>query len=246
MHFLRYLGQYCLLMSKVLSKPEKPRVFYRRVIQEMQLLGINSIVIVVIISFFIGAVIAIQTALNLENPLIPKYYIGLGARDTMLLEFSSTVVALILAGKVGSNISSEIGSMRITEQIDVLEIMGVNSANYLILPKIIAAMLFNPILNIISIFVGIMGGFSVSLTTNIVNPNDFIYGLHYAFNPYYVTYSMVKTVVFAFLITSISAYHGYFVRGGALEIGVASTKSVVNTSIAILFFNLILTQLLLT
>jgi phospholipid/cholesterol/gamma-HCH transport system permease protein len=193
-----------------------------------------------------GAVITIQTALNLENPLIPKYYIGLGTRDSMLLEFSSTVVGLILAGKIGSNIASELGTMRITEQIDVLEIMGINSANHLVLPKIIATVLFNPVLNVISIFVGIFGGWAASVATNIVNPSDFLYGIHYWFIPFYVTYSFIKTIVFAFIITSVSSFHGYYVRGGAREVGRASTLAVVHSSVLILMFNLILTQLLLT
>jgi phospholipid/cholesterol/gamma-HCH transport system permease protein len=233
-------------MSKCFVAPEKFGVFRKQVAHEMNNLGIRSITIVVIISIFMGAVITIQTALNLENPLIPKYYIGLGTRDSMLLEFSSTVVGLILAGKVGSNIASELGSMRISEQIDALDIMGVNSASYLILPKIIAAILFHPVLNAISIFVGIFGGWLAAVSTRIVNPAEFLYGVHYWFEPFYVTYSFIKTIVFAFIITTVSAYHGYYVRGGSLEVGRASTRAVVNSSVLILLFNLILTQIMLT
>ncbi len=232
-------------MRKVFSKPEKMNVFYRQLFRDMQNLGVNSIGIIIVVSFFMGAVITIQTALNLENPLIPRYYIGLGTRDSILLEFSSTMVALILAGKVGSNIASEIGTMRITEQIDVLEIMGINSANYLLLPKILSAVIFNPILNIISMFVGIAGGWLAAVSTGIVGTSEYLYGVHFSFIPFYVAYSLIKTVVFAFIITSVSSYHGYYVRGGALEVGRSSTKAVVQSSILILLFNLILTQLLL-
>lgn len=212
----------------------------------MMNLGVSSIGIVIIISFFMGAVITLQTAYNTENPIFPKYLIGLGCRDSMLLEFSSTVVALILAGKVGSNITSEIGSMRISEQIDALEIMGVNSASYLILPKIVAAVFFNPLLTIISIVVGVFGGWIIVLITGVIPAGDYIFGIQYAFIPFYITYALIKTVVFAFIITSVSAYHGYYVEGGSLEVGKSSTRAVVYSSIAILFFNVILTQLLLS
>lgn len=245
MGILQQIGQYINLMRKVFSKPEKMNVFYRQLFRDMQNLGVNSIGIIIVVSFFMGAVITIQTALNLENPLIPRYYIGLGTRDSILLEFSSTMVALILAGKVGSNIASEIGTMRITEQIDVLEIMGINSANYLLLPKILSAVIFNPILNIISMFVGIAGGWLAAVSTGIVGTSEYLYGVHFSFIPFYVAYSLIKTVVFAFIITSVSSYHGYYVRGGALEVGRSSTKAVVQSSILILLFNLILTQLLL-
>lgn len=234
-----------MLLYRVFRLPRKFKQFYINFVKEIEVLGINSIGIVVIISFFIGAVIAIQTALNLENPLIPRYYIGLATRDSMILEFCSTMVALILAGKVGSNIASEIGTMRISEQIDALDVMGVNSAEYLILPKIFAALFFNQILYVISIAVGLMGGYFVALFTDIVKPPDYIYGLHYWYQPYYIWYSYVKTLVFAFIITTVSAYHGYFVRGGAKEVGKASTQAVVRSSIIIIIFNLILTHVML-
>jgi len=233
-------------MSRVFTKPDKPKIFLQQTIKEIKVLGIDSIGIIILISVFIGAVITIQTALNLENPLIPRYYIGLVARDTLLLEFSSTMVGLILAGKIGSNIASEIGTMRVSEQIDALEIMGVNSANYLILPKVVATLFFNPVLNVISIAVGLAGGWIAAVTTDIVLPSDYLYGIHYWFIPFYVTYSFIKTLFFAFIITSISAYYGYFVKGGALQVGQASTRAVVYSSVFILLFNLILTQLLLT
>lgn len=246
LNFLTHVGRYVLMLGKVFSKPEKPRIYYRQTIHEIVYLGINSIAIIAIISFFMGAVITLQTAYNTENPIYPTYLIGLGCRDSILLEFSSTIVALILAGKVGSNIASEIGTMRVTEQIDALEMMGVNSASYLILPKVIATLFFNPFLNLISIIVGIIGGWLAGTMSGVITSEDFIYGIQYAFIPYYVTYSMIKTVIFAFIITSVSAYQGYYVEGGSLEVGRASTKAVVYSSLIVLLFNVILTQLLLS
>jgi phospholipid/cholesterol/gamma-HCH transport system permease protein len=244
--FLTQLGRYVLLLGKVFSIPEKPSVYYKQTMREFVFLGLNSIGIISIISFFMGAVITLQTAYNTENPIYPTYLIGLGCRDSIILEFSSTVAALILAGKVGSNIASEIGTMRVTEQIDALEIMGVNSASYLILPKIIATLFFNPFLTLISICVGIFGGWIAGTTLGVITSQDFIYGIQYSFIPYYITYSLIKTVVFAFIITSVSAFQGYYVNGGSLEVGRASTKAVVYSSVLILMFNVILTQLLLS
>ncbi|MCJ7446438.1 MAG: ABC transporter permease [Bacteroidales bacterium] len=244
--FLSQLGRYVLLLQKVFSKPEKASIYYRQTMQEMIYLGFNSIGIITIISFFMGAVITLQTAYNTENPIYPTYLIGLGCRDSIILEFSSSVAALILAGKVGSNIASEIGTMRVTEQIDALEMMGVNSASYLILPKIIATLLFNPLLTLISIIVGIIGGWISGTLAGVITSEDFIYGIQYAFVPYYITYSIIKTVFFAFIITSVSAFQGYYVDGGSLEVGRASTKAVVFSSVLILLFNVILTQLLLS
>ena len=233
-------------MLKVFAKPEKWKIYYRQTFKEIESLGLNSIGIVVIISAFIGAVITLQTAYNMTNPLLPDYLVGLMARDTILLEFSSTIVALILAGKVGSNISSEIGTMRVTEQIDALEIMGVNSASYLILPKIIASIFTFPFLTVLSMGIGIFGGWMVGVSSGVISTNEYIYGIQFAFVPYYIVYALVKMVFFAFLITTISAYHGYTVEGGALEVGRSSTKAVVHSSIFILLFNVILTQLLLS
>lgn len=245
MKFLHPLGSYFILMGRVFSKPEKGKIYYQQTIREIIGLGFNSIGIVIIISIFMGAVITLQTRYNLENPLIPTYLIGLTARDTMLLEFSSTIVGLILAGKVGSNIASELGHMRITEQIDALEIMGVNSASYLILPKLIATILFFPILTLISMFMGVFGGWAASVITGALTSADYVYGIQYWFVPFYVTYSLIKTVVYAIIITSVPAFFGYHVSGGALEVGKASTKGVVTSSILILLFDVILTQLLL-
>ena len=241
-----HIGKYFLLLQRVFVKPEKLSVYYKETLKEIKKLGINSMGIVAIISVFMGAVITIQTAYNIENPLLPTYLIGLGARDSILLEFSSTIMALILAGKIGSNIASEIGTMRVTEQIDALEIMGVNSASFLILPKIIASVLFAPFLTLLSMIVGITGGWIAGIAAGVVTTENYIYGIQYAFVPYYITYALIKIVVFVFLITTISAYHGYYSYGGSLEVGKSSTKAVVRSSIFILLFNVILTQLLLS
>ena len=241
-----YIGRYFILMGKVFSKPEKRTIYWQRILVEMQTLGLSSIGIVAIISVFMGAVITIQMALNFESPFIPQYLIGYAARESMLLEFSSTIVALILAGKVGSNIASEIGTMRITEQIDALEIMGVNSASYLILPKIISTVIFFPFLTTLSMGIGIAGGYVLCILTGAVNPDAYITGIRYDFKPFYITYSLIKSSVFAFILTSISGFFGYYANGNSLEVGRASTQAVVISSIVILIFNLILTQLLLT
>jgi phospholipid/cholesterol/gamma-HCH transport system permease protein len=244
--FLSQVGLYFLFLKKVFSKPEKPRIYYKQTMTELVSLGLTSIGIIAIISFFMGAVITLQTAYNTENPIYPAYLIGLGCRDSIILEFSSTVSALILAGKVGSNIASEIGTMRVTEQIDALEIMGINSASYLTLPKIVATLIFNPLHTLMSISIGIFGGWIAGSVSGVITSANFIYGIQYAFVPYYITYSLIKTVFFAFIITSISAFQGYHVSGGSLEVGRASTKAVVYSSVLILLFNVILTQLLLS
>ncbi|MGQ1947346.1 MlaE family ABC transporter permease [Geofilum sp. OHC36d9] len=245
MNFLFHLGRYAIFLGKVFSRPIKHRLFFKQVVNEMDELGISSVGIVVIISFFMGAVITLQLGYNLELPLIPKYTLGVGARDVMLLEFSSTMVALILAGKVGSHIASHIGTMRVTEQIDVLDVMGINSAGYLVLPKVLGLMLTMPFLVLISMGVGIFGGWLAGTATGVVSSNDFVYGLQYAFVPFYITYALIKSTVFAFIITTISGYWGYFTNGGSLEVGLSSTRAVVVSSIQILVFNLVLTQLML-
>ena len=241
---LKNIGQYFMLLRRVFSVPEKKAIFSKQIILEIEKIGLNSLGIVIIISLFVGAVVTIQTAFNLSNPFLRKYLIGLATRDSLILEFSPTMICLILAGKVGSNVASEIGSMRVTEQIDALEMMGVNSANFLILPKIIAAMFFFPFLVIISMGIGMFGGWLGSISVDVTTA-DFLYGLKHEFNPFYITYSLTKTVVFAFIITSVSSYYGYFTKGGALEVGVSSTKAVVYSSVVVLIFNFILTQLLL-
>ena len=244
--FFESIGRYTLLMQKVFSRPEKMRIYYSRIMYEMEALGLNSIGLTAIISVFIGSAVTLQMAITLESPFIPQFMIGYATREVMILEFSSTVVALILAGKVGSNIASEIGTMRITEQIDALEIMGVNSASYLILPKIVATVFFFPFLAIFSMLIGVAGGYGIAAITGIMNPTEYIDGLKYYFYVSEIWYALTKMVFFAFIITSISAYCGYYAKGNSLEVGKASTQAVVISSIAIMICNLVLTQLLRT
>ncbi len=239
------IGRYVGLTRKVFSSFEKRSIYGRRIVVEMESLGLDSIGLTAIISFFIGAVITLQMSINLDSAFIPQKLIGYATREVLILEFSSTVIALILAGKVGGNIASEIGTMRITEQIDALEIMGVNSASYLILPKVIATIFFFPLLNILSIIVGIYGGYIITIATGIMLPGDYVDGLITDFRPYSITYSLIKSAVFAYIVTTVSAFFGYYVGGNSLEVGRASTRAVVTSSIVVMIFNLILTQILL-
>ena len=241
---LKHFGLYFIMMKKVMSMPEKWSAFRSQLVLELEKVGINSIGIVLFISFFVGGVVSIQTALNLESPLLPKYLIGLASRDSLILEFSPTMISLILAGKVGSSIASEIGSMRVSEQIDALEIMGVNSASFLILPKIIASLFFFPFLVILSMGIGMIGAWVGALSVDITT-TEFLSGLRYEFRSYYITYAIVKTTFFAFIVSSISSYFGYHVKGGSIAVGKSSTDAVVYSSIVILVFNFILTKLIL-
>ena len=238
-------GKYCLFIQKVFSLPDKGKVFFKRTVSEISKLGVDSIPLVAIVSVFIGAVIAIQMEYNTTSPLIPDYSVGLATRDIVLLEFSNSILCLILAGKVGSNIASEIGTMRVTEQIDALEIMGVNSQNYLVLPKIVAFVFFIPILVVFSMGTAILGGMAVAYFTDIISFPKFTYGLQAFFTEWYVWYGIIKSLFFAFIISSVASFYGYFVRGGALEVGKASTNAVVTSSIMILLFDVLLTKLLL-
>ncbi|MFN3952734.1 MAG: MlaE family ABC transporter permease [Thermaurantimonas sp.] len=244
--YLEDFGRYVLMLGRVFRKPENKRMYFDAFLTEIEHLGIQSVGLVAIISLFVGAVVTIQTALNLENPLIPAYYIAIATRESIILEFSPTMVSLILAGKVGSNIASTLGTMRVSEQIDALEVMGVNSASYLILPKVLAAVFFNPILISMSMFLGILGGYIFGQLTGMVGPEDFIEGLLLEFKAFYVTYALIKTVVFAFIITTVSAYYGYYVKGGAVEVGQSSTRAVVASSLIIILANYILTQIILS
>ena len=232
-----------ILMGKVFSRPERFGVYRRKTIEEMQSLGVNSIGIVALVSVFMGAVLMLQMCINFESPFIPRELMGYATRETMILEFSSTVVALILAGRVGSSIASEIGTMRITEQIDALEIMGVNSASYLILPKVVATMLFFPLLALLSIAVGLVGGYVITIATGIVIPDTYIAGIRLDFKTFSIVYALIKTVVYAFVITSVSGFFGYYAKGNSLEVGRASTKAVVVSSALILMLDLVITQI---
>lgn len=239
------LGKYCVFMTQVFRVPDKWREFFKSLLKEIVKLGVDSIPLVIIISLFIGAVICIQMVINIVSPLIPSYSTGLATREILILEFSSTMMCLILAGKVGSNISSEIGTMRVTEQIDALEIMGINSANFIVLPKIIGFVLFIPILGIFSMFFGLIGGAIIAEFTDMISMENYVYGIQSFFNEWYIWYSLIKCLVFAFIITSVAAFYGYYVKGGALEVGKASTNAVVSSSILILLADVILTKLLL-
>jgi phospholipid/cholesterol/gamma-HCH transport system permease protein len=242
---LELIGRYLLLMKMVFSRPEKAKIFWKQFFVDAERLVLDSIPIVAVISLFIGGVIVIQTAYNIENPFIPKMYVGYMTRESLVLEFCSTMIALILAGKVGSNISSEIGSMRITEQIDAMEMMGINSANYLILPKLVATTLLNPLLMLMSFMLGLVGGGIIVIFTGVVTFSDYTTGLQFAFRGYYIFYSMIKMALFSFIITSVSAFYGYYASGGSLGVGKSSTKAIVVSSVSILIANLVVTQLML-
>jgi len=247
LHIFYKIGHFFIFIRNIFRKPENYQIYKNQILRELDVLGLGAIGITTFISIFVGAIIAIQTKFNITSPLTPKYLIGFATRESMILEFSPTMIALILAGKIGSRIASEIGSMRITEQIDSLEIMGVNSISYLVLPKVIAAFLIFPFLVILSMIAGIFGGYIVASLSGIFTTDQYIYGITYDFKPFSVTYSIIKTIVFSFIITTISAYEGYYVniKGGSLDVGRASTNAVVYSSITIIVFNLILTQLLL-
>jgi phospholipid/cholesterol/gamma-HCH transport system permease protein len=245
MKVLYQIGEYVMLIFQAFKRPDKGYVFRRQLFIDFKRLGTDSMGIVAIISLFIGGIIAIQMAYNIDSPFIPKSTIGFSTRQMLVLEISPTIISLILAGKVGSRIASEIGTMRITEQIDALRVMGINPANYLILPKITAAMIYNPVLIIFSIFLGVFGGWIAGSFTGLVPSADYLIGIREWFEPFTLTYAMIKTVVFAFIITSVSAYKGYTVKGGSVEVGQASTEAVVASSILIISFDLILTQMLL-
>ena len=241
---LQTLGRYLLLMGRVVSRPERLRMFFKQYVREMSALGVNSIGIVLLISFFIGAVICIQMKLNIQSPWMPRWVSGYTTREIMLLEFSSSIMCLILAGKVGSNIASEIGTMRVTQQIDALDVMGINSANYLILPKVLGLVSIMPLLVIFSAAMGIVGAYATAYIGHILPPDDLTAGLQHDFVPWFLWMSIIKSLVFAFIISSVSAFYGYTVEGGSVEVGRASTNAVVSSSVLILFTDVFLTQML--
>ncbi|WP_339657329.1 ABC transporter permease [uncultured Maribacter sp.] len=244
MNYLASVGSYAIMIREVFKKPTKWRIMKSLIYKEIDELIFSSLGIIIFISFFIGAVVAIQTALNLTNPLIPRNLIGFATRQSVILEFAPTFVSIIMAGKVGSYITSSIGTMRVTEQIDALEVMGVNSLNYLVFPKIIA-MLFYPFAIAISMYVGIFGGWMAGVFGGFLTSTDFITGLQTDFVPFHIAYAFIKTLIFAFIIATIPSFHGFYMKGGALEVGKASTTSFVWTSVVIIILNYILTQLLL-
>lgn len=245
MNYLEHIGKYFLMLKQVFKRPQRGKIFWEVLFREIEDLGLKSLGIIMFISFFIGGVVAIQTALSVDSPFIPKYLIGFATKRSMILEFGPTFTSVILAGKVGSYIASSIGTMRVTEQIDALEVMGVNSLNYLVLPKIIATVFFYPLLGMIAMFLGIYGGWAAGVLTGLFYSVDYIDGIRLEFDPFFIQYALIKIVAFAFLIATIPAYHGYYVKGGSLEVGRASTQAVVWTSVAIITLNYFLTQMLL-
>lgn len=239
------IGKYFIMLRYVFSRPERFKIYKNRVFDEIEIIGLSSIPLVALLSGFMGAVMTLQTAANMDSPLLPIETIGYITRQTTILEFSPTVISLILAGKIGSNIASEVGTMRVTEQIDALEIMGVNSLGYLVLPKIIAGVLTFPFIIIISIATSLFGGLVAGVQSGLVTQEDYIKGLRYWFMPGDINYALIKAVVFAFIITSIASFYGYYTKGGALDVGKSSTQAVVFSSIAILVANFVLTNLIL-
>lgn len=242
---MKSIGKYFIFMGSLFTNRESFRTYVRLVFDESIQIGIKSITIVAIVSTFIGAVTAVQTAYNLVSPLIADYVIGLIVRDMTLLELAPTITAIVFAGKVGSNIAGGLGTMRITEQIDALEVMGINPASYLVLPKVVASMLMYPLLVILAAFLSIYGGYLAGTLSGVITGEEYIYGIRADFNEFTITFMMIKSVVFAFLVASISSYKGFFTKGGALEVGIASTSAVTNSCIAILLADYLLAQLLL-
>ena len=243
--YLSQIGRYFLMLKEIFSKMTKWSMMRPLIFKEIDDLIFGSLGIVAFISFFVGGVVAIQTALNLNNPLIPKYLIGFATRESVILEFAPTFISIVMAGKMGSFITSSIGTMRVTEQIDALEVMGVNSVNYLVFPKLIAIM-FYPFVVGISMFLGVFGGYIAAVYGGFGSSADFLAGLHQEFIPFHIAYAFIKTFVFGFLLASIPSFHGFYMKGGALEVGKASTVAFVWTSVTIILINYILTQLLLT
>lgn len=245
MHYLEQIGAYFLMIREVFSRMTKRKVLWKLIIKEIDDLITSSLGIVAFISFFIGAVVAIQTALNLTDPLIPKELIGFASRQSVILEFAPTFISVIMAGKVGSFITSSIGTMRVTEQIDALEVMGINSLNYLVFPKIVALMMY-PFLIAIAMFLGIFGAYVAAVYGGFVSTDEFMTGLREEFIPFHLVYSFLKTFIFAFLLATIPSFHGFYMKGGALEVGKASTTSFVWTTVVIIVVNYIVTQILLS
>ena len=246
MTYLGHIGKYFMMLGQVFKRPQRGRVFREALLRELDELGLKSLGIIMFISFFIGGVIALQTALNIKNPFIPQYLIGFATKRSVILEFAPTFCSIILAGKVGSYITSSIGTMRVTEQIDALEVMGINSLNHLVFPKVLATIFFYPFLIILAMFLGILGGWVAGYTSGMFSVIDYLQGVQLEFDPFLVQYAIIKTLVFAFLIATVPSYHGYYVKGGSIAVGKASTQSVVWTIILIVIANYFLTQMLLT
>lgn len=239
------IGEYFIFLRKVFSKPEKWNIFFKKLIFEMDSMGLGSMLIVSIVSIAMGSVITTQTAMQIESSWIPTWTVGFVSRTSIVMELCPTIISLLLVGNLGSRITAEIGSMRVTEQIDALEVMGVNPASHLVLPKVLASLIVNPILIIFSIFFALLGGFITISITNCISPYDFIDGLTYCFRVYDVVYALTKTFIFAFVMSTVSSFYGYKIDGGALELGKANTEGIVVSSFVILLLNVLVTQIML-
>jgi phospholipid/cholesterol/gamma-HCH transport system permease protein len=239
------VGKYFLFIGSLFVHRERAAVYFKRILDECILIGTDSVFIVAIVSLFIGAVSGIQTAHNLVSNLVPLYTVGVIVRDMTILELAPTITCIVLAGKVGSNIAGQLGSMRITEQVDAMDVMGINSASYLVLPKVIGAMLTFPMLVTLAGFLSLTGGYMSTVLTNLLTGNDYVYGIRYQFEEYNIFIAIVKSIVFAYLISSISSYMGYYTKGGALEVGQSSTTAVTNSCIAVLLADYFIAELLL-
>lgn len=242
---MREFGRYVIFLSTLLVRRERFRTYYKLVLEESIQIGVKSTFLVVLVASFMGAVTTVQTAFNMVSPLIPRFVISQVVRDMSIYELAPTIMAVIFAGKVGSSMAGGIGTMRITEQVDALEVMGINSASYLALPKIVASLLMFPMLVVIAGVFSILGGYLAGTATGIVTPTDYIQGIRFSFDPYTIKFALIKAVVFAFLISSISCFKGYYTRGGALEVGIASTEAVTTSVISLLLSNYFLAELLL-
>jgi phospholipid/cholesterol/gamma-HCH transport system permease protein len=242
---MREFGRYVMFIGTLFVRRETFGTYYKLVLEECIQIGIKSILLIVLVSTFMGAVTTVQTAFNLVSPFVPRFIIAQVVREMTVLELAPTIMAIIYAGKVGSSMAGGLGTMRITEQIDALEVMGINSASYLVLPKIVASLLMYPLLVIIAAFCGLVGGYLVGSLGNLITPYDFIYGIRSSFNEFTVTFALIKSFVFAFMISSISSFKGYYTQGGALEVGISSTAAVTSSVIAILIGDYFLAELLL-
>lgn len=241
---MKGFGRYMIFLGTLVVRRESFKTYYKLILDESIQIGIKSVALVALVATFIGAVTTVQTAYNMISPLIPRYIIAQVVREMTILELAPTIMAVIYAGKVGSSMAGGLGTMRITEQIDALEVMGINSASYLVLPKIIASLLMYPLLVIVAGACGLLGGYIVGTITGIITPTDYIYGLRFYFDPYSITFALIKSFVFAFLISSISSFKGYYTQGGALEVGIATTAAVTASIIAVLLSDYLLAQLL--
>ncbi len=243
---IREIGKYFIFLGHLFTNRESFKTYYKLTLEECVTIGIGSILLVALVSTFMGAVTTVQTAYNMVSPLIPNYVISQVVREMTVLELAPTIIAIIYAGKVGTGMAGGLGTMRITEQIDALEVMGINSISYLVLPKIVASMLMYPLLVIVAGVCALLGGHIVGTITGIISPNDYIYGIRFGFNEFTITFALIKSVVFAFLVASISSFKGYYTKGGALEVGISSTQAVTNSVIAVLLADYLLAQLLLS